>query len=64
VHDLLGYIDRKLSNPYNPGEVMIDMSKSVGNINKEDIQILGGALSSHPFELEQIININKIDQAS
>lgn len=49
---MLGYIDRKLSNPYNPGEVMIDMSKSVGNINHEDIQILGGALSSHPFELE------------
>ena len=49
---MLGYIDRKLSNPYNPGEVMIDMSKNVGNINHEDIQILGGALSSHPFELE------------
>ena len=27
-HDLLGFIDRKLSNPFSPGEVFIEMSKS------------------------------------
>lgn len=36
-HDLLGYIDRKLSNPFNPGEIMIDMSKSLENGNSEDV---------------------------
>ncbi len=32
-HDLLGYIDRKLSNPKNAGEIMIDLSMSVENGN-------------------------------
>ena len=28
-HDLLGLIDRKLSNPVNKGEIFVDMSKSI-----------------------------------
>jgi hypothetical protein len=36
-HDLLGYIDRKLSNPINTGEIIIDLSKSVENGNMEDV---------------------------
>jgi hypothetical protein len=41
---LLGYIDKKLSNP--DGEIVIDMS---------NIQ--------HPYEMTQIENLNKIDEA-
>ena len=43
-HNLLGYIDKKLSNP--DGEIVIDMSNL-----------------QHPYEMTQIENLNKIDEA-
>jgi hypothetical protein len=41
---LLGYIDKKLSNP--DGEIVIDMTNL-----------------SHPYEMQQIENLNKIDES-
>ena len=49
-HNLLGYIDKKLQS--QNGDVFIDMS-SMANTD------MGG----HPYELEQIENLNKLDQA-
>ena len=49
-HNLLGYIDKKLAT--QSGDIFIDMSSMAGNN-------MGG----HPYELEQIENLNKLDQA-
>ena len=71
-HDLLGFIDRKLSNPKNKGEVFIDMSKSIlDNMNAQDDAVgkSESAKNSYnpacaPYDIEQIESLNKIDQAS
>mgnify|MGYP000026144660 FL=1 len=53
-HNLLGYIDRKLQNN---GEIFVDMS-SMGNIDGSGLNFAG-----HPYELEQIEGLLKVDQA-
>jgi len=53
-HNLLGYIDKKLANN---GDVIVDMS-SMGNRDGQGLNF-----ASHPYELEQIENLLKVDQA-
>ena len=73
-HDLLSFIDRKLSNPMNKGELFIDMSKggsefqdqvqANGNASPNDEQQNGANLSYEPFDLQEIQSLNLIDQAN
>lgn len=56
-HNLLGYIDRKLMSA-DGATFKVDMS-SMGNV-------VGGtpSIAGHPFELEQVENLLKVDQAN
>ena len=47
-HNLLGYIDMKLNNP---------------NVDQQGEATVDMSQLNHPYEMEQIENLNKVDQA-
>lgn len=60
-HDLLGYIDRKLANQVEPGQVYVDLFRT---FDGEEMGASNLLASAHPFEYEHVAEMGRVDHAN